>query len=397
MLAVIKYTSIFIVLVNTLFSTCQLSAQNIDYQSLNGTNIDAVSHQTYDYDRDGDPDIVAIHSTSIKGKTVLQLVWLENDAQHRFLTKREIPLGELSPFASSFFIKDYNRDGLTDILIVSKANNQAYGSLTFYSRQRKGEFLKKEFNPAFDINLITHTDVNNDGYIDLFVAGFSKGLSPGIEHRYGRNQELKLLMGSADGFEEKLISTEGQEVDKICAGDLNNDTFSDLVYSTQKGLHCLMNDKKGSFTKGRDVAIPNADQLVNLQIQDLNYDTRNEIVFMISSMGHFKFQYVNPSKNWIVVTSISEPTSQIRNLANIKDFQLVVIGDKKTNQNWNHNNTIYLSIKTQESLNYKTFTTTPFNSYTRKNIGYLFAIQNGAKFIYDTDDDNVDLGVADDE
>ncbi len=95
--------------------------------------------------------------------------------------------------------------------------------------------------------------------------------------------------------------------------------------------------------------------------------------------------------NWIVVTSISEPTSQIRNLANIKDFQLVVIGDKKTNQNWNHNNTIYLSIKTQESLNYKTFTTTPFNSYTRKNIGYLFAIQNGAKFIYDTDDDNEPL------
>ena len=89
---------------------------------------------------------------------------------------------------------------------------------------------------------------------------------------------------------------------------------------------------------------------------------------------------VNPSKNWIVVTSISEPTSQIKNLANINDFQLVVIGDKKTNQNWNYNNTIYLSIKTQESLN-----------YTRKNIGYLFAIQNGAKFIYDTDDDNEPL------
>jgi hypothetical protein len=104
-----------------------------------------------------------------------------------------------------------------------------------------------------------------------------------------------------------------------------------------------------------------------------------------------KVKKSKPKLNWIVVTSISEPTSQIKNLANIKDFQLVVIGDKKTNQNWNYNNTIYLSIKTQESLNYKTFTTTPFNSYTRKNIGYLFAIQNGAKFIYDTDDDNEPL------
>ena len=42
----------------------------------------------------------------------------------------------------------------------------------------------------------------------------------------------------------------------------------------------------------------------------------------------------------------------------------------------------------QSNTNYESVKTTPFNSYTRKNIGYLFAIQNGAKYIYDTDDDN---------
>lgn len=30
----------------------------------------------------------------------------------------------------------------------------------------------------------------------------------------------------------------------------------------------------------------------------------------------------------------------------------------------------------------------PFKSYTRKNIGYLYAISQGAEWIYDTDDDN---------
>ncbi len=48
-------------------------------------------------------------------------------------------------------------------------------------------------------------------------------------------------------------------------------------------------------------------------------------------------------------------------------------------------------MNTQKSFNFKSIETTPFNSYNRKNIGYLFAIKNGAKFIYDTDDDNEPL------
>ena len=33
----------------------------------------------------------------------------------------------------------------------------------------------------------------------------------------------------------------------------------------------------------------------------------------------------------------------------------------------------------------------PFNSYLRKMVGYLYAIENGAKFIYETDDDNAPM------
>ena len=39
-------------------------------------------------------------------------------------------------------------------------------------------------------------------------------------------------------------------------------------------------------------------------------------------------------------------------------------------------------------LGYKIAGLTPYRSYTRKNIGYLYAIEHGAKFIYETDDDN---------
>ncbi len=116
------------------------------------------------------------------------------------------------------------------------------------------------------------------------------------------------------------------------------------------------------------------------------YFTNNQ-TYLFNS-GLYKNVINQTKEKWIVVTSVNEPTEQIKFLANIDEFQLLVIGDRKTNMSWHWSNTIYLNIFEQETLNYKSFKTIPFNSYTRKNIGYLFAIQNGAKFIYDTDDDN---------
>jgi hypothetical protein len=93
-------------------------------------------------------------------------------------------------------------------------------------------------------------------------------------------------------------------------------------------------------------------------------------------------------QKWIIVTTINEPTEQIKKLANIDDYQLLVVGDTNTNQSWSYTNVIFLNVDQQLQLGFKTFMTTPFKSYTRKNIGYLYAIHNGAKYIYDTDDDN---------
>ena len=100
-----------------------------------------------------------------------------------------------------------------------------------------------------------------------------------------------------------------------------------------------------------------------------------------------KLKVTNKDK-WIVVTTINKPTEQIKKLSSINGFQLVVVGDLKTDDSWSYDNTVFLSVDTQEGVGFKSYDTTPFNSYNRKNIGYLFAILNGARFIYDTDDDN---------
>lgn len=95
------------------------------------------------------------------------------------------------------------------------------------------------------------------------------------------------------------------------------------------------------------------------------------------------------SEKWIVVTTIQYPTPQLHKLSQIPGWKLVVVGDKKTPADWHLDHCEYLSPQRQIELGYELSTLLPWNHYSRKNIGYLFAIENGAKVIYETDDDNV--------
>jgi len=86
------------------------------------------------------------------------------------------------------------------------------------------------------------------------------------------------------------------------------------------------------------------------------------------------FKSMNIGK-WIIVTSINKPTDQIIKLASIKEFQLLVVADRKTDPNWLrktdplHESVIFLSVDDQKNLGFQILDDIPFNSYTRKNIG----------------------------
>lgn len=101
------------------------------------------------------------------------------------------------------------------------------------------------------------------------------------------------------------------------------------------------------------------------------------------------FIFCREAENWIVVTTIHYPTEALKKLAKLSDWQLLVIGDKKTPKDWYlDEKCIYLSPEEQEKLPYELVKHLPWNHYSRKNIGYLYAIEHGARFIYETDDDN---------
>ena len=96
---------------------------------------------------------------------------------------------------------------------------------------------------------------------------------------------------------------------------------------------------------------------------------------------------------WIVITAFNPPSPFIINLEkNIEDWKIIVIGNNETNDiEWNifksSNKLFYLSLEDQIDLNYNIIKYLKQNSYYRKSIGYLYAIQHGAKEIYEIDED----------
>ena len=92
---------------------------------------------------------------------------------------------------------------------------------------------------------------------------------------------------------------------------------------------------------------------------------------------------------WIVMTTVNPPTRQTLSVCRIRGWNKVVIADLATPIPWSAPGCIFLSVSDQAALRYRIGPLIPFRRYERKIIGYLFALEAGARVIYDTDDDNV--------
>ena len=99
---------------------------------------------------------------------------------------------------------------------------------------------------------------------------------------------------------------------------------------------------------------------------------------------------------WVVLTlTTSSPTATVHCLLSnlIADWCVLVVGDDKSPDELSLNSSrfIYLSMNKQSSLPFEVVGKTPKNTTCRKNIGYLYAIMNGAKVILDMDSDSIPI------
>jgi hypothetical protein len=94
----------------------------------------------------------------------------------------------------------------------------------------------------------------------------------------------------------------------------------------------------------------------------------------------------------LVVTSIASPNDALRRLAagaRQNGIEFVIVGDVSSPTTFELENCEFLSIDDQLASGLEFAAACPQKHYARKNVGYLFAIRNGADVILETDDDNL--------
>ena len=202
--------------------------------------------------------------------------------------------------------------------------------------------------------------------------------------------------------------------------DKFNGSFSDWFYLPKKyltdkifHLFKLFSDYKVFL----EIAIPsiiNNIEMDNSQYQHFNNDIlwndREKLLnknYIYNSLNHnhnfiihpIKFNQNPNSKDWlkeifcknkcVIITTINKPTETILKHINNTEYDVIIVGDKKTPDDYKNLNCIYLDILSQKKLFPELSELIPYNHYGRKNLGYLYAIKKGYNMIYETDDDNI--------
>ena len=100
-------------------------------------------------------------------------------------------------------------------------------------------------------------------------------------------------------------------------------------------------------------------------------------------------------RNWAATTTIFEPSDAVRAVAALPSWCLVVAADKKGPAAYplpsradGKAGAIYLTVEMQEAMPFATRRLLRWNHFGRKNLAFLYAIQHGARYVFDFDDDN---------
>ncbi|KAI3830176.1 hypothetical protein L1987_04310 [Smallanthus sonchifolius] len=119
---------------------------------------------------------------------------------------------------------------------------------------------------------------------------------------------------------------------------------------------------------------------LTLNSPQINYDSIVPITDTTTPYSKFR------SDQWIIVSVSDYPSDSLKKLLRIKGWQVLAVGSSKTPQDWILKGSIFLSLEEQAKLGFRVVDYLPYDSYVRKTVGYLFAIQHGAKKIFDFDD-----------
>lgn len=181
-----------------------------------------------DFDADGDLDLVVANQQS--GPRILS-----NQRRGRFEDNTTLAFQENKFTGTIVSTGDYNNDGLTDIMVGGESgfellNNSAAQRFT----SDPGGRSIRDALTTFIIHDLTFLDFDNDGYLDILIAG---------DDQTGRG--LRLFRNNGTGaFSDasQILPAIGGTGYRIQIADFNFDGDEDIFVLTSTGVKLLRND-----------------------------------------------------------------------------------------------------------------------------------------------------------
>jgi hypothetical protein len=227
-----------------------------------------------DVNKDGLDDFYICGAASQQGTLMIQNTQGEFKSYNDNLFKIDSAYEDVDAL---FF--DADKDGNIDLYVVSGGNQFAANSELLldrlYINDGVGNF-KKSNNALPPINkeksCVRASDIDNDGDIDLFIGGLVQ------TKKYGIPQNSYLLLNDGKGIftsKQSVFDSLGMVTDAAFS-DINNDGYSDLIVAGEWMAITVFINTKGVFQK---TLIPHSEGLwQSVFITDLNNDGNADIL-----------------------------------------------------------------------------------------------------------------------
>ena len=269
----------------------------------------------FDYDNDGDQDIYLVNGSSRKSQKSGKLphdYLLRNNGDGTFTDVTEqAKLGD-TEWGGGVAVGDYNNDGFLDLYVTNYGPNKLYrnnGDGTFTEVGEKAGVADPHWAiPKWSMGA-AFGDIDNDGYVDLFVANFSdfnyqpywpapspsspckmKGIPIACPPDKYDGQQHLLYHNNGDGTftditkEAGLIRKDPGHGFAVVLSDFDNDGDLDIYVANDAGpKFYYTNDGKGHFTDVSVISGSSVNEFGNTQgsmgltVGDFNNDGLQDI------------------------------------------------------------------------------------------------------------------------
>ncbi|OAQ41558.1 hypothetical protein A5893_00120 [Pedobacter psychrophilus] len=216
---------------------------------------------------------------------------------------------------------DFDKDGDMDIIAVA-AN--AYGNSgvdveffknNTFSFDKDQSVFTGSVPKMLNGKKIIVADLNNDGWLDVVIAGTGFDKSP------FSGETVKVLMNKNGKFETKDLGLKAEYYGSVTAGDIDNDGDVDLFVTTNQSTSKFMvNDGSGNFRVEQDI-YPNSFYNVRYFVSEL-YDINGDGYLDLVTAGNEQLSaksmvlFGNASGNYI--------TDRMANLPKVDGFGVVL-------------------------------------------------------------------------